>query len=523
MHPFHWGFEFDEILNKRGGFDAIITNPPWEILKPNGKEFFEDHSELVSKNNMTIHDFEKEQGRLLLVPEIREAWLDYLSQYPHLSGYFRSVSQYRNQISVVNGKKAGTDINLYKLFVEQCMNLLKDNGRCGMITPSGIYTDLGCTQLRNILFSQCRIDSLFGLSNERFLFEGVDHRFKICIFSFQKSGETCQFAAAFRSQPREAVRVDDLDRFLHDSADHVQIKTDLIRRLSPDTLSVMEFKSDLDVKIAEQMLKSPLLGEERSDAWNVSFTSEFHMTIDSGLFKASPHKGRLPLFEGKMIWHFDHRLAEPRYWVDEEEGRKALLGRTRDKGLLMDYQRYRLGFRDVASSTNERSAIATVIPPNVFAGNTLPVQAFGGQSDPTAAETAFIAAVFDSFVFDWMIRKKITSHLNFFYVYQMPVPRLSSKDAAFAPIVERAVRLICTTPEFDGLAKEIGTRSHKLAASDLTERAKLRAELDGLIAHLYGLTEAEFVHVLSTFPLVPDPAKVAAQNAYRDAERGLIR
>jgi hypothetical protein len=48
LRPFHWGYEFDEILNKRGGFDAIITNPPWEIFKPNAKEFFDDHSELVS-------------------------------------------------------------------------------------------------------------------------------------------------------------------------------------------------------------------------------------------------------------------------------------------------------------------------------------------------------------------------------------------------------------------------------------------------------------------------------------------
>src|SRR5262249_31453244 len=54
LQPFHWGFEFDEILNKRGGFDAIITNPPWEIFKPNGKEFFEDYSTLVSKKKMTI-------------------------------------------------------------------------------------------------------------------------------------------------------------------------------------------------------------------------------------------------------------------------------------------------------------------------------------------------------------------------------------------------------------------------------------------------------------------------------------
>ncbi len=66
LHPLHWGYEFDEILNKRGGFDAIITNPPWEIFKPNGKEFFEQHSDVVSKKNMAIHDFEKEQAKLLM-------------------------------------------------------------------------------------------------------------------------------------------------------------------------------------------------------------------------------------------------------------------------------------------------------------------------------------------------------------------------------------------------------------------------------------------------------------------------
>ena len=54
------------------------------------------------------------------------------------------------------------------------------------------------------------------------------------------------------------------------------------------------------------------------------------------------------------------------------------------------------------------------------------------------------------------------------------------------------------------------------------ERNQLRAELDGLIAHLYSVTEEEFAYILSMFPLVSDPVKVAAQNAYRDVERGLI-
>ena len=91
LHPFHWGFEFDEILNRGGGFDAIITNPPWETLKPYAKEFFADHSEAVTKLFMRIEDFEKERSKLLEDPAIREAWLEYLSQFPHQSAYFRSA------------------------------------------------------------------------------------------------------------------------------------------------------------------------------------------------------------------------------------------------------------------------------------------------------------------------------------------------------------------------------------------------------------------------------------------------
>jgi len=517
LHPFHWGYEFDEILNRRGGFDAIITNPPWEIFKPQAKEFLQDHSELVTKNKMTIKEFEKEQAKLMKNADIRAAWIEYQSRFPHVSQYFRGSSQYRNQISVVNGKKAGSDINLYKLFTEQCFNLLRNAGESGIVIPSGIYTDLGTKQLREMLFSETEITGLFCFENRKEIFEGVDSRFKFVVLTFAKGGGTASFPTAFMRHD-----VMELARFPKEGA--LDIPVELVKRLSPDSLSVMEFKNDLDVRIAEKLLKFPLLGEKVNGAWNVGFTAEFHMTNDSYLFKSEPGKGRLPLFEGKMIHQFNAYFEKPRYWVDEVEGRAGLLGRTKDTDQTLDYQAFRLGFRDIARNTDERTMISTIIPP-AFHGNKLPtVKVYDdGKRIVKDVEQLFLCAVWDSFVIDSMLRLKVTTTLNFFYVYQLPVPRLTGKDPAFRPIVERAARLICTTPEFDALAKEAGIGSHKSGVTNTVERARLRAELDGLIAHLYGLTEEEFAYILTTFPLVADPVKIAAQNAYRDVARGLIK
>ena len=527
LTPFHWGYEFDRIVGERGGFDVIITNPPWEVFKPNSKEFFADYSDVISKNNMRIEDFDVEQERLLQNTEIQAAWLDYLSRFPHVSSFYRSAAQFANQISIVNGKKAGTDINLYKVFTEQTHNLLRKGGRCGIVIPSGIYTDLGAKQLREVLFTQSQIDSLFGLSNERFLFEGVDHRFKIALLVFSKGGSTQKFEAAFRINPREAVAPTQLDTFLHSESQHLQISVPLIRKTSPDSLSIAEVKSEMDVTISEKMLKFPLLGDAVPGKWAVKFGAEFHMTNDSHLFRTEPAPGRLPLYEGKMIWQFAASYAEPRYWVDEKAGRQAVIGaRGMDKGQKLDYEYYRLAYRSVASSTNERTFISSILPRNVFCGHSLNVAVLEDASDGLV-----VLSFLDSYIFDYIIRQKVTTNLTMFFVYQTPFPRLTAGDPYFAPLVERAARLICTTPEFDDLAREVGLTPNpspkgegsRYGVTEVGERARLRAEIDGMVAHLYGLTEAEFTHILGTFPLVSEAVKAATLQAYRDVGAGKIK
>jgi len=549
QHPLHWGYVFDEIVQQRGGFDIILANPPWEVFKPQAKEFFADHSELVTKNNMTIKEFEKEQARLLKSKSVRDAWLDYESRFPHMSAWFRSAPEYQHQSAVVNGKKTGSDINLYKLFLERCFHLLRDGGHCGIVIPSGVYKDLGATGLRKMLFDRTRVDSLVSLSNEKFIFDEVHHSFGIAFLSLTKGGKTECFRAAFRINPREAISADAFESFVHDESNFVQFTREVVCATSPETLSVLEFRSDLDLFIVTKMLRFPMLGETVAGSWNLRLTNEFHMTIDSKLFKPADAQGRWPLWEGKQFHQFDANYAAPRYWLDPVESKSKLRDarlraiarelKTRKLDLQvdpdaiqLDCDSYRLAFRDIARTTDARTMIAAVLPPGRFCPHTVSLESvyedkidgsgYKSVARLDAQQRLYLLGLFNSLVFDWVIRQTVTTHVSFFIVYGVHAPRPDAEDTKLRAIAQRAARLTCTLAEFDSLGRAIGLRDHGDAAVDPVDRARLRAEIDGLVAHLYGLTDEEFLHILSTFPLVPEPEKVAAYNAYRDVARGLI-
>ncbi len=408
LKPFHWGYEFDEIMKIKGGFDAIITNPPWEIFKPNGKEFLEEYSDLITKKKMTIKEFEKEQAKLLRDGDIRKAWLAYQSEYPHVSEYYRTAEQFKNQISVVNGKKAGTDINLYKLFVEQCFNLLKKGGECGIVIPSGIYTDLGTKQLREMLFDKTEVTGLFCFENRKEIFENVHRSFKFVVLTYKKGGRTVSFPAQFMRH-----EVAELAQF--PQGKKIDISIELVKKLSPDSLGVIEFKSEKDVKIAQKMLKWPLLGEELKGRWKARFTNDFHTTNDSDLYKTSPIPLSKPIFEGKMMWQFEDMYLEPKYWVIEKQGRKRLLGKLPDKGQVLEYEKYRLFYRRQSANTNERTLVCTIGPRTFSVDNLAVIILFGADESLNIKndEMLFLCGLFNSFILDYVIRQRVTTNLNF--------------------------------------------------------------------------------------------------------------
>ena len=130
------------------------------------------------------------------------------------------------------------------------------------------------------------------------------------------------------------------------------------------------------------------------------------MTNDSRLFKLQPSKGRATLYEGKMIHQFDHRFSEPRYSVEVKEAHGDSQGRKPDEGQRLSYQHYRLGFRKVARNTDERTMIATIIPPNFHAENIQSVITLDREEYYIIPDNVllFLCGVLNSFVLDFLLR-----------------------------------------------------------------------------------------------------------------------
>ena len=138
---------------------------------------------------------------------------------------------------------------------------------------------------------------LFCFENRKEIFEGVDSRFKFVVLTFAKGGGTSSVPTAFMRHD-----VMELARFPKEGA--LDISVELIKRLSPDSLSVMEFKNEMAVRIAEKMLRFPLLGERLAGSWNLVLCTEFHMTGDSKIFSTSEKSGVLMLYEWKIFNKF---------------------------------------------------------------------------------------------------------------------------------------------------------------------------------------------------------------------------
>ena len=558
----HWQVAFPGVWrdwqddNPVGGFDAVIGNPPWDKIKLQEVEWFATRSpELAlaptaAARRRGIKQLRDQGDPLASEFDAAKLRADRLGQLIRSSGHYPLLG--------------GGDINLYSLFVERAMRLVKPEGIVGLLTPSGIYADKTAARFFKSVSTSSRVGGLFDFENRRLgtklppYFPDVDSRFKFCALIF--GGEERKFAeteCAFFLH--DIAAIDDPDRcFPLAAADFA--------RVNPNTGTAPIFRTRRDADITRRIYeRHPVLvdrsGDEELRAWPVRYHTMFHMTNDSHLFRTAaqldddgfyPVLGNrwkrgetlyLPLYQGRMIWHFDHRansvrvnpesthnpyLSEPvtekqhadpsflpqtQYWIPAVEVETAL---PKSKG-------WTLGFRDIARPTDVRTMIAAVVPWAGY-GNKLPLLIRQTDTQELTAEVgALLTSCLNSIAFDFVARQKIHgTALNWYIVEQFPFIAPADYDHKFGPTTARALvrdhvlRLTYTAHDMAPFARDLGYDGPPFIWNE-EQRRHLRARLDALYFHLYGLSREDADYILDTFPIVRRHDKAAFGN-YRTKE-----
>lgn len=363
VSAFHWFIEFPEIMERDGGFDVVIGNPPWERIKLQEQEFFAARSPAIA-NAPNKAERQKMIGALEPAnPESADGrlWRDFV--------FAKRTAEAASEFARSSGRYPLTgrgDVNTYALFAELFSRLAKSTGRAGVIVPTGIATDATTAPFFAALVENRRLAALYSFENEEIIFSGVHHAFKFALLTI---GVPINDQSEFAFFLRQVTFLADPDR-------RFSLASDEIARLNPNTRTAPVFRSRVDAELTAKLYsRAPVLIEERPqqeggdvNPWGITFQTMFHMSGDSGLFRTSAQmeadgwqreatdwvretsagiERRVPLYEAKMIHHFDHRwatygagasddeessrnstLAEkqnpgfepsPRYWVPEEE------------------------------------------------------------------------------------------------------------------------------------------------------------------------------------------------------------
>lgn len=544
-----------------GGFHAVIGNPPWDRMKLQQVEWF-------AERRPEIAMAARAADRKKMIAALEEA------DDPLAQDYAKASE--RAEAGTRMARKGGDypllsggDVNLYSLFVERAMTVVKQDGLIGLLVPSGIASDKTAAKFFKGVATEGRLKTLYDFENGRQgrtggpFFPDVHRSFKFCALVASPSPTEHAAQCAF---------------FLHDVSDlseegvRFALSADDFARVNPNTGTAPIFRSKRDADLTTVIYGNAVPLVDRSSgtevkSWPVKYATMFHMTNDSGLFRtrkeleeqesAYPLGGNtfgsvsgnwLPLYVGRMIHQFDHRAASVE--VNEENLHNAALSgavseeQKADPNFVPTPQywvpetevdlpsgiEWTIAFRDIARATDARTMIAAIVPKAGF-GNKAPLLLPEDVGTYLVCADLIVANL-NSLALDFVARSKVHStSVNWFIAEQFPMisqdqfenVRFGAKSAAEV-VREAVLELTYTAHDMAPFARDMGYVDEAGTVKrpftwDEERRLVLRAKLDAVFFHLYGITDRDDIrYIYSTFPIVEREEKAAYGGTYRSCE-----
>jgi hypothetical protein len=487
-----------------GGFDAVLGNPPWDAIQFKSKEFLASYN-LEILEVPTARERSAIERNILDSPEVNANYTAQKDSFEQVKRVNDRV--YKYQKVIVNGDLAGRQLDAFRVFMERNSQLLRPNGLTGVVVPSAFHANAGATGVRQLYLEKMALKCCFSFENRKKLFD-IHRSYKFAaVVSKNDSYGTTFFECGFYWHNLED---------LFSRAKVLTYNKKLVSEAGGDYLNFPEFQAPLDAETALVAYQNCQSFRDVCQALSIAWrTTELHTSHDSDKFVPAGEivaqdsdaraeenfKSLLDqhcsiVYEGKYIHQYDDHWGDPpRYLIRHNNfGSK--------EWALRDAQFFRAAFRQVASSTNERTSIFTVLPPGVVAVETAPIE----KEPHKRANCSALAmvAIANSFVFDWTVRFRSAAHVNLYLLNQTPIPPF---NLIYRFLAHCSLRLISSsslylplwTEQVGGEWRESSCRHEWPAIDNQDSRWAVRAAVDAVIANAYGLQRSQYERILSTF------------------------
>lgn len=506
---FNYELEFPEIVENQvfKGFDIIIGNPPWDKTKFSDSDFFpqykSDYRSLIASKKKEIQD------NLLAK--------DYIKQnYEKQKAYINDLSEYYKKAYPLN--KGSGDGNLFRLFVEKNLSLLKQDGNLAYVLPSALMFEDGSLTLRKEILENKTLEYFYSFENRQAIFADVDSRYKFALMLIKntQANHTHKIKMMFYKTDINSLKNKD---------EILTLNLKDIKKLSPTHLALMELKD----KQALEILRKSYNAFQNLSFDYIDFRRELDMTNDKDLFIEEFREGLLPLYEGKMIHQFDANFSQTTYFLEKAKfeerlkskelyrAKKATGKELNPKLIKYDREFFRLGYRKISRDTDERTLIASLLPKNCGGADStysnIPKQ-YVLKDDVICMDIVpyerilFVLALFNSLVVDFIIRNMVQINVSKSYLERIPLPQPSDEEIQnneiYKTLAKNALLLQLYNDQnhhFDELKQEFNIKNEEIPK---TKKAYdiLRAKNDLLVKELYGLSDDEFSYMISTFKVL---------------------
>lgn len=502
--PFHWHVEFPQVLSPDGdgGFSVMLGNPPWDKSQAEEVPFFTSTRPDIAA---LIGDARKDAICLLESsdPALWRRWVDYKRGSDGFNNFIKECSLFP---LCGQGK-----LNLYAVFTELALRISSLAGRIGMIVQSDIATSSSCKRFYQHICDKSMIHSFHDFINSELLFPGL-HRSnpRFCLLTLNRSGH--QGFATYSFWNTNASHLSDISR-------QVRLSADDIRLLSPDDRICPIPRSPRDLVLLMHIAhRGTSFGSQGANAWEPTPKRMFNKTDDAGLFVSANDKNdaqMVPVYEGKMVWLYDHRWDDEADSVPDQSQRlpnspcrarlfvsRNLVSRKLD---LLWREPWLIGWREVTQPTNERTVIACIVP---WAGAVHTFHQIFLRSNIDLSPC--LVANLSSIVVDYFARQIIGgSHLTHGYLKQLPVlmPGEFNEMCQFLGksirewITPRFIELACTSDDMRPLCEKFTGSQHSFHYNN-QRRADLQGEIDALFFHLYKINKSDVESIIDSFPVL---------------------